>query len=199
MIYCILGGKNKGRKCVILSEGAQVTNIAQVAFLDGTYNEVDFVEKGWLSALDLPGHSWIMLETCEKPYDLREYLQRQQGNGSNMLRTDYVAQPRALRKADVLATNESIVGDSRIGYNSSIIIHLSESGWVELAPRLPIALTGNIKFCLPIKLKKKQELITGCQVSKNSASLRPNWTTIFLADCGNNGFDIPSCIPLALA
>jgi hypothetical protein len=194
IIYRIIAGKYEGRTCVIYSEGAQVTDLAKIIFNDGNHNEFGTIKKGELAALDVPG--WPN-EMRIIPYGLRQYLEKEKGNGSNSLRTEYVAQPFALKQGDVLATGEVVIEHPRRGYNSSALIHLDKSGWVELAPRLPIALAGNKKFKLPVELSVKNKLITGCRIAERSFSLKANWTKVFLNE-RNCCIETPSCIPLAL-
>jgi len=75
---------------------------------------------------------------------------------------------------------------------------LDRTGWVELAPRLPIALKGNKNHRLSVELRVNDRLATGCLIVKNSAPSIVNWIDIFL-DRESCRIEVPSCIPLALA
>ena len=81
-------------------------------------------------------------EVSERPYGYEEY-RKQKGNGSNLLRTNRVAQPRALRKEDTLANGDRVLATPRGGYNGSVWVLLSgglHGHWVEMPARIPIAL-----------------------------------------------------------
>jgi hypothetical protein len=191
-----MSGQHKGRTCVVVNEKTQITNLAEIIFDDGNRNEFGLIKRGQLAALDMPG--WVEKSNACATYRLEEYLQDQRGNGSNMLRTSILSQPRALKKGDVLATGEVVLENPRRGFNSSALIHLDNSGWIELASRIPIALMGNKKFRLPIELVKNYKLATNCKVVKRPVSAELNWVNIFLdsLDCC---IETPSCVPLALA
>jgi hypothetical protein len=76
------------------------------------------------------------------PYGLGEHF-RSYGNGDNMLRTERMAQPRALQTGDRLATGERVLSPSREGGNGSVFIHLEREGhsdWISVPARIPLAL-----------------------------------------------------------
>jgi hypothetical protein len=75
-------------------------------------------------------------------YGFEEHLLRY-GTGENMLRTSRLAQPRALKVGDVLATGDRILSPPREGGNGSVMIHLSggiNGHLIEVPARIPIAL-----------------------------------------------------------
>jgi hypothetical protein len=194
MKFLVVSGEHKGRICVIRGEQSSIQTIRQVIFDDSDRNTFVEVSTGTLAHIEPPG--WP--ETShERSYDLQEWF-RQKGNGSNALRTPMLCQPRTLRKGDVLVTGEIVTESVRRGWNSGVLVHLDRSGWVELASRLPIALTGNNRFYLPIELDKGCKLATGCLVAEKPLSLEASWTVICLDNSGCQ-ISIPSCIPLALA
>jgi len=81
-------------------------------------------------------------EVSERSYGYEEYL-KQKGNGSNLLRTDSVAQPRALRRGDVLSNGDRVLATPREGYNGSVWVLLSggfHGHWIPLPARIPVAL-----------------------------------------------------------
>ncbi len=191
-VYIILSGHCKGQKCSIPSHEVNRFNQIRV-FLNETDSPI-FIDKGKLALLSTPG--WLET-TFNKPYSLKEYTIHK-GDGINMLRDNLVAQPRALEKGDVLATGETVFKETRVGFNSSVLVHLDKSGWIELAPRFPIALFGNNNFRLPINLVKGDKLATGEFIFKNPYSSKICWINICF-DKSEYEFQIPSCVPLALA
>ena len=194
VVHLVISGKHKGKSCVIRSESDNKKLIG-VIFDGSDGNKVVAIQKGRLVQLEIPG--WPE-KIHEESYSLQEYRRRQRGNGTNMLRTTNLAQPWTLKPNDVLATGDIVVEIPRRGFNSSILIRLDQIGWIELAPRLPIALWSNKKFRLPMDLRKNDKLATGCLIVKKSASEEVNWTTIFL-DRKSCSIEVPSCVPLALS
>lgn len=82
-----------------------------------------------------------------KTYGVYEHRTRY-GSGDNLLRTILVAQPRALREGDILATGDEILSPPRQWHDGTILIHLPGAGgdyWVPIDPRVPIALRRNRK------------------------------------------------------
>lgn len=82
-----------------------------------------------------------------EPYGFEEH-RRNIGRGINMLRADYLAQPRALRVGDILATGETIISEPREGGNGSVLLHLEDEWrgvrngtWIGVPARIPIALS----------------------------------------------------------
>lgn len=193
-IYKIIGGYHKGRPCSIRRGESDPEGSTTVVFLD--VNRTDFarIKEELLQEQEVPGWEDDMPRST---YDLKTYLSRRKGDGSNMLLEKFVAQPRALNTGHVLATGERVLEPPRRGYNSSVLINLSETGWVELAARLPVALSTNEVYKLPGDLVIKDVLITGCAVLKNSERLGDDWVNVFL-DKDHVCIDVPHCIPLAL-
>lgn len=194
-VYAFVIGKYVGRTCVIRDSEKHVPGLVQVVFIDNDRDEKASVKIGELAQLEMPG--WPA-EIYHSSYGIKEHFERHHGSGTNMLRTQILAQPRVLRKDDVLATKESVVEIPRSGYNSSCLVRLSCTGWVKLAPRLPVALLNNRNFKLPIELRIGQKLATGCLIVKKPDSSCLDWVKIYLdkKDCC---IKVPSCIPLALA
>lgn len=197
IVYLIVRGAHKGRKCVVVPRNRTSLSV-HVIFIGDNAKDSAFINPGDLVQLETPGWPRGIIG---RTYGLREYLERQHGNGTNMLHTELFAQPRALKPDDVLATNEAITEPIRWGHNSSILVRLEKTGWVELAPRLPIALKGNERFKLPMDLLEGEKLITGCCIAMESLSLgvrRVGWVNVYLdqKDCI---IETPSCVPLALA
>jgi len=189
----VISGEYKGRKCTIWDDGD--STLIEVIFLDDP-NKPVMVLKGTLSQLDIPGWKGKVYEENEF-YSLIKYQATHQGDGTNLLRMPNFAQPRALKVGDMLASGEFVTETGRKGYNDIPLIHLDLSGWVELVPRLPVAIGCNGKFKLPADLRKSDKLATGCLVVKDSISHETSWTDVYLnrEDCI---IDVPSCIPLAL-
>jgi hypothetical protein len=84
------------------------------------------------------------LEICQRcePYGLDEHARRY-GLGENMLRTARLAQPRALRAGDILATGDRVLSPPREGGNGEVWLHLTggfHGHWVDVPARIPIAL-----------------------------------------------------------
>jgi len=176
-------------------------SVASVVLTDPDCHDAATIMAEDLSKISPPG--WALTEKeyerrCSNCYGLTVWFLEEAGSGSNLLRTDDLAQPRALRIGDQLAYGE-IVEKIRVGYNDSVIILLNRSGWVELAPRLPIALFGNKDFCLPPYLNKSDVLATGCRIAKSSTGFetKRGWAEIYLDR--NCCISVPSCIPLAIA
>ena len=192
-VFRIISGEHRGRTCVIRTDRAG--DHVGVVLSDSKSNETTLIRIGRLAELEIPG--WPD-KIYNRPYGLREYFDGHRGDGSNMLRTAALSQPRAMMKGDFLEGGYEIVGHSpRRGFNSSVLIHLSKTGWVEVASRLPVALVTNKQFKFPDELVVGDVLATGCRVVKNPHTPDVNWTAIFLdrEDCE---IEVPSCIPLAL-
>jgi hypothetical protein len=192
VIYKIIFGEHQGRSCVprVFKE---VKGMVGVAFNDVKTDEIIFVKPEVLSPLETPG--WLAQENHQKSYGFAEFA-REKNNGSNLLRTDDIAQPRTLKPCDILASKEIVTQPSRSGYNSSCLVCLDKTGWVELAPRLPLALLGNKNYKFPAQLEWWDELATGCIVKGWSIS-QIGWVSVCL-DEEHCEIKIPACIPLAL-
>ncbi|MDO9231452.1 MAG: hypothetical protein Q7U36_03190 [bacterium] len=192
-IYKVLSGKYEGKLCVI--RGKEKNRSVGIMFMDlSNPMQLVYIRKGRLAKLETPG--WPEINRGVS-YGLREYFRHHKGAGVNMLRTTDIAQPQALRAQDEIANGEKVLENPRIGCNSSVLIKLSNYNWVEVAPRLPIALRGNVNFKFPIELSENDKLTTGCNVIRNSISLTDvGWVRIFLDK--NTCLDVPACIPLAL-
>jgi len=196
--YRVLSGKHAKRICSVCREKPDPPGFVSVIF-DHRDTESVLIQEGALSKLSVPGWEY---DIQQSPYGLKEYLKEHQGNGSNMLREKtFFIQPRTASINDQLASGELVVRLPRQGYSSSVLIRLSETGWVELAPRLPIALIGHEKFKFPFELKEGDRLVTGCSIAKDSECLAINWIRLFFADVSEHiaALTVPSCIPLALA
>ncbi|OGM93195.1 hypothetical protein A2333_00430 [Candidatus Wolfebacteria bacterium RIFOXYB2_FULL_49_7] len=192
-VFRIISGEHKGKHCVIRTNKA--CDHVGIVFADSKSNTMILMRAGRLAELETPG--WPD-EIHERSYDLREYYERQKSNGSSMLRTPTISQPRALMPGDILTgSGEIVVEAPRRGFNSSVLIRLDKTGWVELAPRLPIALRSNKRSKFPNELTEGNVLATGCLIIGKSYSPEVNWTTICL-DREGCEIDVPSCIPLAL-
>jgi hypothetical protein len=196
VLHRITGGKYKGRICNVRDyfyAGMSLTRVAQVVFADYDMNDFVTVRVEHLEETEKPGweDSFEYLEPCK----LLEYFKK--SNLSHVIRDVHVSQPRAIQAGDVLATGEVVLENPRRGYNSSVLINLDKSGWVELAPRLPIALKCNTNFSLPAQLKQNDMLATGCLLIKNAGQNEEKWTNIFL-DQKYCRIEVPVCIPLAL-
>jgi hypothetical protein len=75
-------------------------------------------------------------------YGFEEHVKRY-GSGDNMLRTERLAQPRALKEGDVLATGDHVLSSPRVGGNGTVFVHLSggtDGHWIGLPARIPVAL-----------------------------------------------------------
>jgi hypothetical protein len=194
VIYKIIFGEHQGRTCVLrIASGAK--GLVGVVFDDvKTNKEIVYMELGVLSPLETPG--WPDQEAYRQPYGLAEHA-REFGNGTNLLRTTDIAQPRALKPCDILASKEMVAQPLRSGYNSSCLVCLDKSGWVELAPRLPLALLGNKKYKFPAQFERGDKLATGCEVKGCSIS-QIGWVSIYL-DKEHCEIETPACVPLALA
>ncbi|OGM94267.1 hypothetical protein A2524_01175 [Candidatus Wolfebacteria bacterium RIFOXYD12_FULL_48_21] len=191
--FRIVSGEHKGKRCVIRVDKAG--DHVGIVFADGKSNTAILVRVGRLAELETPG--WPD-ENHERSYGLREYCERKKSNGSNMLYTPTISQPRALMPGDILTgSGEVVVEAPRRGFNSSVLIRLDKTGWVELAPRLPIALHSNKRFRFPDELAEGNKLATGCLIIGKPYSPKVNWTTICL-DWEGCEIEVPSCIPLAL-
>ncbi|NQT49735.1 hypothetical protein HQ571_03525 [Candidatus Kuenenbacteria bacterium] len=196
-MYMVVAGENKGRLCVLRDyielDDSEMVN---VIFVDNDNGKDDFVlvKRGFLSEVEIPG--WEYSFPHARPCLLGEFLKKDRMQFK--IRDVHVVQPPVVRKWDVLATDERIVEPPRRGYNSIVLLRLSSAGWIEIAPRLPIALKGNQKYKLPIELAAGDKLATGCVVFKKPESTKVNITDVCL-NHGGSCLSVPSCIPLALA
>lgn len=193
-IYEIVSGMHMGKTCVIRSFGrySDETKVA-VVFADCRSDVTQFIKRGALAEQDTPG--WERDSPGRWPCTQKEFLATP--DHSMGIRETLVSHAAVAEKGDVLVTGEIVVEEPRIGCNSSVLLRLSKSGWVELAPRLPLALQDNQNFKFPIELVEGERLATGCLIAKNSVSTKINWTDIYL-DRPSCCIDVPSCIPLAL-
>jgi hypothetical protein len=193
IVYLVVSGQHKG-----------ITGVIRTAREDGKIgiinvngwdkNKILFVRRGELAQIELPG--WEDNFPHAYPCTLKQKLERNRIGDS--IRDMQIVQPAVLRVGDMLAAGEFVSELPRRGFNSMILIHLNKTGWVELAPRLPLALYGNKNFKMPVELVKNDKLATGCLIVKNSESTKTNWTNIYL-DRESCCIDVPSCIPLALS
>ncbi|MEI7424718.1 MAG: hypothetical protein WCK10_01205 [Candidatus Staskawiczbacteria bacterium] len=195
IVYQIISGEYKGKKCVLI-ENIGLREDCGVIFDDSNGNDMVYVPKRFLSQLNIPG--WET-KIYDQTYGLIEFMSEESHSGRCMLRTTHAAQPKALRQGDVLATGELVVENPRRGYNSSILIHLDKTGWVELAPRFPIALKGNRKFKLAAELVLNENLLTTCEIVSSPVCIDINWVAICFNHPPTAPISIPSCIPLALS
>lgn len=192
-MYAVISGEHKGKKCVVRSLGdGGLVGVIDVDGPDG--NKILFVKRGELAQLELPG--WADTFADVHPCKLEAYLERDRIGDA--IRDTFISQPVLLAMGDNLATGEIVVEAPRRGFNSTILIHLDKTGWVELAYRLPIALKGNDNFKLPVELTENDRLATNCLIVKSPYSTKTNWTNIYL-NRESCCIDVPSCIPLALA
>jgi hypothetical protein len=194
-VYKIVSGTHKGKKCVIRGSGRHSDPLKiSVLFADSRAEDVIFINRGMLAELETPG--WEYNFPHESPCSATDYEEK---SGINWrIRDIHISQPSVLKIGDVLLTNEEVVTNPRMGCNSTVLVRLSETGWVELASRLPLALKGNQKSKLPIELFEGDRLATGCLVASNPKPININWVSVCL-NRESCDIDIPSCIPLALA
>ena len=76
-------------------------------------------------------------------YGFEKHLSEYDGNGINRLRTPRLAQPRALKVGDILATGDKVLSAPREGGNGLVLIHLTggtDGHWIDVPARVPIAL-----------------------------------------------------------
>lgn len=88
---------------------------------------------------NLPG---TPLLRSSAPYNFEGH-RKHYGNGTNMLRTERLAQPKALKIGDMLATGDRVLSEPREGGNGSVFIHLTggfDGHWIDVPARIPIAL-----------------------------------------------------------
>jgi hypothetical protein len=198
VLHLVTAGKHKGRICNIreyIFADTDLNHATIVVFTDYDCNDFVTIPLKHLDEIVIPGWEDDFPYTIQ--CKLHEYLESE--CGYCMIRDETVAQPVTLKEGDVLATGEVVMERPRRGFNSSILIHLSQNGWVELAARFPIALQGNTKFGVPNELKQNERLATGCLLVKNPEKTeKENWMKIFL-DLDDCCINIPFCIPLALA
>ena len=203
--YRIIGGRHRGMFCAVLdwkvlpnglmSRMKVARGKTRIAFLNPKIGggQIIFEKVKYLLQRELPG--WDD-RVPDNGVDFETFLE-EHGNGSNRLRTKFVAQPHTLRQGDFLATGTRIIAGQRLGVNSSILLKLSKFGWVELASRLPIALSGskNKTYKMPIDLRKGDILATTCKTDRPSDKLSDEWTKIHI---DNTSILVPSCVPIAL-
>lgn len=191
VLYVVTTGRYKGKVCNIHKDNFRSRKLALIAIEP---DSLVVVKKKNLAQLNKPG--WF----DDFPYITTCTLQEDRKNNSIhcAIRDAHVVQPRAMQMGDVLASGEVVTKKIRRGYNSSVLIHLSKTGWVELAPRLPIALQGNSNFKLASEVRQDDRLATGCCVIEGPASTEANWSNVYLNRVGCC-IDTPACIPLALA
>lgn len=194
-IYEVNAGEHKKKLCVIRSDEDEEGNV-QVVFNCGHGNNITIINRSLLEENATPGWKNSHSGYYSK-YSLQEYLKREKGNGSNLIKEVGMAHPRTLIKGDKLATGEEVIDNIRSGYNSSILVNLSITGWIELPARIALALNENDNFELPINLMKGTKLATGCIIAKDSSDVGNNWVNIYLnkIDCC---IKVPSCVPMAL-
>jgi hypothetical protein len=75
-------------------------------------------------------------------YGFAEHIRRH-GSGDNRLRTERLAQPRALKVGDILATGDRVLSAPEEGANGSVILHLTggnDGHRIDVPARIPIAL-----------------------------------------------------------
>lgn len=76
------------------------------------------------------------------PLNLKEFIQKK-GSGECRLRTNFLAQPGALKKGDILADGSRVLSEPRDGGNGSVLLHLTggfDGAWISVPARIPIAL-----------------------------------------------------------
>lgn len=83
----------------------------------------------------LPGFS---IDKRRRPYGFEGHLNHY-GDGDNCLRTVRLAQPRALKRGDILATGDKVLSAPRNGYNGLVWLNL-DGDWIEVPARIPIAI-----------------------------------------------------------
>ncbi|MEI7750315.1 MAG: hypothetical protein WCJ25_04935 [Candidatus Moraniibacteriota bacterium] len=175
IVHRVVTGTHKGKECVVRANPpADRRDLIGVVFTgEGENpNKIVNVRIGALAALETPG--WEDAFPYARPCRLKRYLEWQKGSGSNGLRDTFVSQPEVVRTGDVLASGETVIEPPRRGWNSSVLIRLDRTGWVEVASRLPLALKGNRKFRFPINLRMGDRLVTGCLVVKRPTSSEVN-------------------------
>lgn len=183
--YEVISGEFEGRKCTIfdpLSSGG-----ITVLLEGGNPKRKILIEKENLSLLDVPG--WDA------------YYQNLEGEGKNpwFFRSELFSQPRKLKKGDMLADGKCVIREPRMGYNGSALICLDDPGWIELAPRFPVALAGNQNYKYPAGLVAANVLATKSYVIKSfQEDGEKDWVSVYL-DWKDCCFEIPHCVPLALA
>ena len=93
-----------------------------------------------LAGKRLPG---IKLRKWSLPYGIEEHVRYYDGTGTNMLRTEHVAQPSALQAGDILATGDKLLSPPREAGNGGVWLHLSggrDGHWIDVPARIPLAL-----------------------------------------------------------
>lgn len=194
VLHLITAGEHAGKICNILEYYLEDMT-AIVIFTGKDHGKTANIPFKCLSETPVPGFEDDFPFTIQ--CTLNEYLVSE--CGYCMIRDDLMAQPVTLREGDILATGEIVLEKPRRGIDDSILIHLNQNGWVELAARFPVALQGNTKFGVPNELKQNERLATGCLLVKNPEKAeKKNWMKIFL-DLDDYCINIPFCIPLALA
>ncbi|HVC35871.1 MAG TPA: hypothetical protein VNE40_00285 [Candidatus Dormibacteraeota bacterium] len=108
-----------------------------------------------------------------KPYGLEEYLEHHKGDGSNMLRSEDFAQPRALTQGDILSNGWEVSGKPFLAFNSSTGLHFTNGLTRIVAPRIPLQLRSDRAGYLPEQLRIGQILQTGCVVLDTPKPIGP--------------------------
>lgn len=86
-----------------------------------------------------------------QPYGFERYLEND-GNGTNALRTERLAQTRTLQAGDVLATGVSVLAEPREYGNGGVLIRLSTCFFgvsFSVPGRIPIALRKTLEDTAP--------------------------------------------------
>ncbi|NTW14645.1 MAG: hypothetical protein HGA31_06520 [Candidatus Moranbacteria bacterium] len=198
IVYTIVSGTHGGKECVIRADPprghAELIGVVFTGEGEDPNRIVD-VRIGTLAALEAPG--WADDFPYDAPCKFEKYNLKELYHKTKRLRDTYVTQPSVVKEGDILASGEIVVEAPRRGWNSSVLIRLDRTGWVEVSPRLPIALKGSGKFRFPINLRMGDRLATDCLVVKQPTSSEVNWTDVCLdrEDCR---IEVASCLPLAL-
>lgn len=192
--YKIISGEFLGEICVIRRDADKKGNFGVILFSDKTGNKLVSVNRFQLIEHDVPG--WPGKFYNNSPCGLVEFLKRDSMYCT--LRDSLVSQPSAIKKGEILASGEVVTEEPRLGYNSGVLIKLSYSEWIELAPRLPIALAGNPKFRYPYDLEVSEKLATQCEIVKKADMTKVDWVNIYL-NKKSCCIRVPVCTPLALA
>lgn len=198
LIYRIISWEHAWRPCVIRNIHGkwESENEVGIYFADTEKEEFIFVDKNLLEQIEIPWwkmdkeHYYRPTETLEK------YLARW-GWYPNRIRDKYISHPEVIKKWDTLANWEFVLEDPRFWFNSSILLRLSTSWWVELAPRLPIALCWNTNYKLAQDLAVWDVLATWCRVVEWPFLWEPYFVYVAL-DKKTTKIDIPYCVPIAL-
>lgn len=198
-IYRILRWKNKWRPCVIRGKNEK-NNTLRIFFTDIDWDEFIFLKLSSLEETEIPwwkkriiphGYSSPYIETLEQ-YKTRWWWY------PNIIRDWTLCHPKRIKKWDILATWEIIIEEPRDWYNWSVLLLLSRSWWVELAPRFLLALKGNTKFKIAQDLIKWDILATGSTVIDNIKKESEQFWAYIWVNKTDHIFKIPHIIPMAL-